>query len=357
MADVVRQSTAGAARRAPSLLRFARRVGIVAGTVALTFLGLLFVTFIIGRVIPIDPVLAIVGDRALPEVYERIKLELGLDRPLYVQFWRYLTDVLQGQFGKSVLTGNPVIEDIRQFFPATLELATIATFLGVALGVPAGVVAAVNAGRWPDHLIRVLALIGYSVPVFWLGLVGLLVFYAKLDWVAGPGRIDVAYEYFIVQKTGLMLVDTLLAGDGAAFRNAIAHLALPAGILGYFSLAYIARMTRSFMLEQLGQEYVTTARVKGLSEARVVWRHAFPNVMVPLTTVIALSYAYLLEGAVLTETVFAWPGIGLYITNSLFNADMTAVLGGTVVVGSCFIGLNMLSDLLYAVFDPRIRRS
>ncbi|MEX2648768.1 MAG: ABC transporter permease [Alphaproteobacteria bacterium] len=339
------------------MLRFARRVGIVAGTVALTFLGLLFVTFIIGRVIPIDPVLAIVGDRALPEVYERIKLELGLDRPLYVQFWRYLTDVLQGQFGKSVLTGNPVIEDIRQFFPATLELATIATFLGVALGVPAGVVAAVNAGRWPDHLIRVLALIGYSVPVFWLGLVGLLVFYAKLDWVAGPGRIDVAYEYFIVQKTGLMLVDTLLAGDGAAFRNAIAHLALPAGILGYFSLAYIARMTRSFMLEQLGQEYVTTARVKGLSEARVVWRHAFPNVMVPLTTVIALSYAYLLEGAVLTETVFAWPGIGLYITNSLFNADMTAVLGGTVVVGSCFIGLNMLSDLLYAVFDPRIRRS
>ena len=355
MAESLRHERAGTAH-APSLSRFARRAGAFVGTLALTFLGLLFVTFIIGRVVPIDPVLAIVGDRALPEVYERVKLELGLDKPLVVQFWRYLTDVLQGNFGESVLTGNPVLADIVQFFPATLELATIATILGVAAGIPAGVLAAVHRGRWPDHVIRVLALVGYSVPVFWLGLVGLLVFYARLDWVAGPGRIDIVYEYVIERRTGLMLVDTLLAGDLAAFNDAVRHLALPAGILGYFSLAYIARMTRSFMLEQLGQEYVTTARVKGLSERRVIWRHAFANVAVPLITVIALSYAYLLEGAVLTETVFAWPGIGLYITNSLFNADMTAVLGGTVVVGSCFIGLNLLSDLLYAVFDPRARR-
>ncbi|MGH6718126.1 MAG: ABC transporter permease [Alphaproteobacteria bacterium] len=356
MAEALRHARAGTARGAPSLLRYARRVAVFAGTLALTFFGLLFVTFIIGRVVPIDPVLAVVGDRALPAVYERVKVELGLDRPLIVQFWRYLTDVLQGEFGKSVLTGHPVLHDIAQFFPATLELATVATILGVAAGVPAGVFAAVHRGRWPDHVIRVLALIGYSVPVFWLGLVGLLVFYARLDWVAGPGRIDIVYEYTIARRTGLMLVDTLIAGNGAAFIDAIRHLALPAGILGYFSLAYIARMTRSFMLEQLGQEYVITARVKGLGEARVIWRHAFANIMVPLVTVIALSYAYLLEGTVLTETVFAWPGIGLYITNSLFNADMTAVLGGTVIVGSCFIGLNLLSDLLYAVFDPRTRR-
>lgn len=355
MADALRHERAGTAH-APSLLRFARRAAAFAGTLALTFLGLLFVTFIIGRVVPIDPVLAIVGDRALPEVYERVKLELGLDKPLAVQFWRYLTDVLQGNFGKSVLTGNPVLADIAQFFPATLELATVATILGVAAGVPAGVLAAVHRGRWPDHVIRVLALVGYSVPVFWLGLVGLLVFYARLDWVAGPGRIDIVYEYTIEPLTGLMLVDTLIAGEIDAFKDAVRHLALPAGILGYFSLAYIARMTRSFMLEQLSQEYVTTARVKGLSERRVIWRHAFANVAVPLITVIALSYAYLLEGAVLTETVFAWPGIGLYITNSLFNADMTAVLGGTLIVGTCFIGLNLLSDLLYAVFDPRTRR-
>jgi len=328
---------------------------VLLGTLALTFLGLLFVTFVIGRVIPIDPVLAIVGDRALPEVYERVKLELGLDKPLTTQFVRYVAETATGNFGKSVLTGNPVLDDIRQFFPATLELATLATLLGVALGVPAGVLAAVHKGRWPDHVIRVVSLIGYSVPVFWLGLVGLLVFYARLDWVAGPGRIDIVYEYSIEQSTGLMLVDTALSGNWDAFRDAFAHIILPASILGYYSLAYIARMTRSFMLEQLAQEYVTTARVKGLGEGRVVWRHALGNVMVPLITVVALSYAYLLEGAVLTETVFAWPGLGLYITNSLFNADMTAVLGGTVVVGVCFIGLNLLSDLLYAVFDPRTR--
>ena len=202
---------------------------------------------------------------------------------------------------------------------------------------------------------RVLALIGYSVPVFWLGLVGLLVFYARLDLVAGPGRLDVAYEYVVEPWSGLVLLDSLLAGELGVFRNALAHVVLPGAILGYLSLAYIARMTRSFMLAELGQEYVVAARVKGLSEARVIWRHALGNVMVPLVTVIALSYAYLLEGAVLTETVFAWPGLGLYITQSLFNADMTAVLGGTLVVGVAFVGLNLLSDVLYTFFDPRAR--
>ena len=324
-------------------------------TLAFTFLGLLLVTFLIGRVVPVDPVLAAVGDRAPPDVYERAKIELGLHLPLWQQFLMYVSNVLHGDFGKSVLTAHPVLEDIRRVFPATLELATVATLLGVAFGVPMGVLAAVHQGRMVDHVIRVIGLIGYSVPVFWLGLVGLLVFYARLDWVAGPGRLDVFYEDLVDPITGVILIDAAIAGEWDVFKNALDHIILPASILGYFSLAYIARMTRSFMVEQLRQEYITTARVKGLSEARVVWRHALGNTAVPLITVIALSYASLLEGSVLTETVFAWPGLGFYITNSLLNADMNAVLGGTIVVGCVFIGLNLLSDVLYRVLDPRAR--
>jgi len=324
-------------------------------SVLLTFVGLLVVTFLIGRVIPIDPVLAVVGDRALPDVYARVRQELALDEPLYYQFWLYVTKALHGDFGKSVITSRPVIEDILRYFPATIELATLATLLGVMIGVPAGVVAAKNQGRWPDQLVRLLGLIGYSVPVFWLGLVGLFVFYSKLGWVSGTGRLDVYYEDIVDPVTGMMLIDAALAREWDIFFNAISHLALPVSILGYYSLAYISRMTRSFMIEQLGQEYVTAARVKGLSELRVVWRHALGNAMLPLVTVIALSYASLLEGAVLTETVFAWPGLGRYITDSLFNADMNPVLGGTFVVGLAFIGLNLLSDVLYRVLDPRSR--
>lgn len=324
-------------------------------SVLMTFFGLLAITFVIGRVVPIDPVLAIVGDRALPEVYARVRQELALDEPLHVQFWLYLTNVLRGDFGTSVITSRPVLEDILHFFPATIELATLATLVGVLAGVPMGVIGATHHGRWPDHLIRVFGLVGYSVPVFWLGLVGLLLFYARLDWVAGPGRLDVFYEDIVAPVTGLLLVDAALAGEWDVFANAWSHILLPAAILGYFSLAYISRMTRSFMLEQLRQEYVTTARAKGLSELRVVWRHALGNVMLPLVTVIALSYASLLEGAVLTETVFAWPGLGRYITDSLFNVDMNAVLGGTIVVGAVFIGLNLLSDMLYRLLDPRAR--
>jgi peptide/nickel transport system permease protein len=330
-------------------------VARVLGSVALTFLGLLLVTFLIGRVVPIDPVLAAVGDRAPAEVYERVKHELGLHLPLWQQFWIYLKKVLAGDFGRSVLTSNPVLVDIRRFFPATLELATVATLIGVALGIPMGVIAAVSRGRLADQVIRVVSLLGYSVPTFWLGLMGLLLFYGRLGWVAGPGRIDVAFEDLVPTVTGVIMIDSALAGEWEVFGNALSHVILPASILGYLSLAYLARMTRSFMVAELGQEYVTTARIKGLSERRVVWRHALGNVMVPLITVIALAYANLLEGSVLTETVFAWPGLGQYITSSLLSADMNAVLGGTIVVGTIFIGLNLLSDLLYRLVDPRAR--
>jgi peptide/nickel transport system permease protein len=255
-----------------------------------------------------------------------------------------------------VLTTKPVLEDIARAFPATLELATAGIVIGAGLGVPLGVWAAVRKGGLADQAVRVMGLVGYSVPIFWLGLMALVLFYAKLGWVAGPGRIDVAYEFTLTPVTGLLLWDTARAGEWEAFGNALSHLALPASLLGYFSMAYISRMTRSFMLTELSQEYVVAARAKGLSEARIIWRHALRNAAVPLVTVIALSYAGLLEGSVLTETVFAWPGLGLYITNSLQNADMNAVLGGTIVVGTIFVGLNLLSDLLYRLLDPRTRQ-
>jgi peptide/nickel transport system permease protein len=337
------------------MLTLVWRLGSFIGTLLLTFLGLSAVTFVIGRFMSVDPVLAVVGDRASQEVYEKTRIAIGLDRSIPEQYFLYLKKVLSGDFGQSVMTSHPVLSDLLHFFPATFELATIATLLGVVIGVPAGVAAGAQKGRWPDHLVRVIGLFGYSMPVFWLGLVGLFLFYGKLGWVAGPGRLDVAYDDIVTSRTGIILIDSLIAGEWEIFRNAVGHIILPGSILGYYSVAYIARMTRSFMIEQLSQEYVTAARIKGRSFWGAVWGHAFPNIMVPLITVIGLSYASLLEGAVLTETVFAWPGLGLYITRSLFNADMNAVLGGTLMVGAVFIGVNLLCDFLYKVFDPRLR--
>jgi peptide/nickel transport system permease protein len=324
-------------------------------TLSLTFVGLTAVTFIIGRVMPADPVLAIVGDRAPQAVYDAVYLKLGLDKPLIQQYLIYLVNVLQGDFGKSIMTTRPVLDDLIRFFPATFELASIATIAGIFIGVPMGVIAAVRQGHLTDHIVRVIGLIGYSVPIFWLGLMALVVFYARLDWLPGPGRIEVYYDGIVEPTTGFILIDSAMQGEWEIFRNALSHIVLPASMLATYALAYIARMTRSFMLDQLSQEYVITARVKGLSEFAVIWRHAFRNVLVQLITIIGLTYASLLEGSVLTETIFAWPGIGQYITNSLFNADMNAVIGGTVAVGICFVGINMLSDALYRLVDPRVR--
>ncbi|WP_244497291.1 ABC transporter permease [Ensifer sp. Root558] len=324
-------------------------------TLAITFLGLLAITFFIGRIVPIDPVLAVVGDRAPVAVYERVRQEMGLDQPLITQFVSYVRDVATFNFGTSVSTGKPVIEDLARVFPATLEMATLGIMLGVLIGVPLGVFAAARRGSWLDQGIRVIGLLGYSVPAFWLGLVGLAIFYAKLKWVGGPGRVDIFYDGLVSPVTGLILVDSIIAGEWEIFRNAVWHLILPASCLGFFSLAYIARMTRSFMLDQLSQEYVTTARVKGVPERLVIWRHAFRPIRVPLITVIGLSYAGLLEGSVMIETIFSWPGIGNYLTVALLNADMSAVLGSTLVIGAVFIGINKISDVLYRVLDPRAR--
>ncbi|MGR3200025.1 MAG: ABC transporter permease [Paracoccus sp. (in: a-proteobacteria)] len=333
-----------------------RRARSVAGTfisLALTLLGLLLVTFIIGRVMPIDPVLKVVGDRATQVQYDAAYQAMGLDQPLIVQFLRYIGDVLTGDFGRSISTGQPVAQDIARVFPATVELAVLGTLVGVLIGVPLGVMAAARRGGIFDQVARVVALVGYSMPIFWLGLMGLLIFYGNLGWVGGPGRQGIIYDGMVPSVTGLILVDSLLAGDWAAFRDAFSHIVLPASLLGYYSLAYISRMTRSFMLEQLSAEYIITARVKGLSEGAVIWRHAFRNISIPLVTVIALSFGSLLEGSVLTEIIFSWPGLGSYITRALLSGDMNAVLGGTVVIGVCFVVLNLLSDILYRVLDPR----
>ncbi|MGV2130347.1 ABC transporter permease [Agrobacterium vitis] len=353
MALTTTQASAGR-RRDRQLRRFKAVAGFFV-TVLTTYLGLLAVTFFIGRVIPIDPVLAVLGDRAPQAVVEQTRRAMGLDQPLYYQFLVYLKQVLSGDFGTSVLTTNPVMTDIGRFFPATVELATVGTIIGAVIGLPLGVLAAVKRGSLADQIVRVIGLIGYSVPIFWLGLLALLFFYAKLQWVAYPGRMDVVYEYDLIPVTGFYLLDAAMAGQWEILWDLFRHIILPGALLGYFSLAYISRMTRSFMLNELSQEYIVAARAKGLSESRIIWFHALRNAAVPLLTVIALSYAGLLEGSVLTETIFSWPGIGLYITNSLQNADMNAVLGGTIIIGSVFIAINILSDLLYKTLDPRTR--
>ncbi len=338
--------------RVTGLLSGALRFAVVILT---TYLGLLAVTFFIGRVVPVDPVLAVLGDRAPASAVARVRAEMGLDLPLWQQFALYLKQILSGDLGTSVLTTRPVLEDIMHVFPATLELATFGTIVGTLIGIPLGVLAAVKRGSLTDQLVRLIGLAGYSIPIFWLALLGLVLFYAKLRWVAFPGRIDITFEYSFTPITGMLLLDAILQRQWDVAWDVFRHLVLPGCLLGYFSLAYISRMTRSFMLNELSQEYIVAARAKGLSERRIIWGHALRNATVPLVTVVALSYAGLLEGSVLTETVFSWPGLGLYITNSLQNADMNAVLGGTIMIGSVFIALNLFSDFLYRTLDPRTR--
>ncbi len=332
-----------------------RTLAATLASIPITLFGLVLITFLIGRVVPIDPVLAVVGDRAPQDVYERTRREMGLDRPLPEQFLRYTGQLAQGDLGRSVMTSNRVATDIARFFPATLELATIALILATVVGVPLGVWAAVRQGSWIDQAIRVVCLSGHSIPVFVLALISLLVFYATLGWAPGPGRQDVLFQDMVPQVTGVLLIDCIIAGDWDSLRDAAAHLVLPALVLGAFNMAYIARMTRAFMLEALRGEFIITARAKGLSAASVIWRHAFGNILVRLVTVVALAYAGLLEGAVLTETIFSWPGLGQYLTGSLLNADMNAVLGATLVVGLSYVALNLFADLMYRLLDPRVR--
>ncbi|CDM61071.1 MULTISPECIES: ABC transporter permease [Rhizobium] len=324
---------------------------------ALSLLILLCVTFVIGRVLPADPVGAIVGELADPAAYAAMRQKLGLDLPIYQQFLIYLKGLAQGDFGTAVLTGNPVSADLAQAFPATFELATLAILISTFVGVPLGLTAALFRDSFIDKIARVIALVGHSIPVFWFGIVGLVIFYAGLNWVGGPGRIDVFYEGLVTPQTGLLLVDSLLQGETEIFWNALGHIILPAVILAYAAMAYITRMTRSFTLEQLSQDYVIAARAKGVGPARTVISHVLPNIAVQLITILAISYGGLLEGAVVTEIVFSWPGIGQYMTNALMIGDMNAVVAGTIIIGFIFMFLNFLADIAYAIFDPRTREA
>lgn len=322
--------------------------------VLVTLFGLALLTFMIGRTMPIDPVVAIVGDKAPAEVVEKLRLELGLDEPLIVQFWIYLKNLLQGDLGRSVMTGQPVTVDIVQFFPSTIELATAAMVIALLVGVPLGIMAAARQDSVFDNIVRVISLLGQSLPVFVLALICLLVFYVKLGITPGTGQQDVIFQGMVPFRTGMIVLDSALDGQWDAFWDSLAHLAMPALLLAYITMSIITRMTRAFMLDALSGEYVITARAKGLSEARILWRHGLGNIAGRMVTVLAVIYAGLLEGAVLTETVFSRPGLGLYLTRSLLNADMNAVLGATLVIGVIYVCLNLLADLAQRLLDPRV---
>lgn len=336
-----------------SLFELGKRIG----QLLVSLFVLLVVTFVIGRVLPTDPVGAIVGELADPAAYAAMRARLGLDLPIYQQFWIYFTSLLQGDLGMAILTGNPVAQDLSRAFPATLELATLAVIISTVVGVPLGMIAAFFRDTWIDQFARVISLVGHSIPVFWFGIVGLVIFYATLNWVGGPGRVDIYLEGLVEPQTGLLLIDSLLVGDYEVFWNAVWHIILPACILAYSALAYITRMTRSFTLEQLNQDYVIAARAKGASNWRILVGHLLPNIAVQLVTVLAISYGGLLEGAVVTEVVFSWPGIGQYMTNALMIGDMNAVVAATLIIGLIFMLLNFLSDLAYLFLDPRTREA
>jgi peptide/nickel transport system permease protein len=332
-----------------------RRIVGRAFSIVFTLLGLMALTFFMGRLLPADPVLAVTGFEVDRATYDRVFLELGLDRPVWQQFFGYVGGVLTGDLGRSTTTGQPVVKDLLQVFPATFELAIAAVIFGSIIGIPLGIAAAVHRGKLIDHIARIIGLAGYSIPIFWLGLMALFVFYAKLRWVGASGRVSVFYEGIVPSVTGFLLVDAAIARDWTVLKSAFAHLVLPASVLGYYSTAYISRMTRSFMLEQLSQEYIVAARAKGLPHSAVIWRHAFKNIRVQLLTVMALVFGGLLDGAVLIETVFGWPGVGQYLTRGLQFNDMNVVMGTVLVVGILFLVINTASDWLYRKLDPRTR--
>jgi peptide/nickel transport system permease protein len=319
-------------------------------------LGITLVAFIISNAVPSDPIVANLGQRALsePEIVANFRREWGLDQPAPVQYWVYLTNLLRGNFGESIRNRRPVLEDLQAYFPATIELATSSIALALVVGVSAGVISAVWRNHPIDFIVRFISLIGVSAPVFWLAIIFLVVFYSQLGWFPGPGRLDVRLsppDYI----TGFYTIDSALVGNWNIFWNAVGHLVLPSIVLASYSTGVIMRVTRSAMLEVLSQDYVRTARSKGLKEQVVILRHAFSNARLPIITVIGLSYSTLLTGAVLTETIFAWPGIGRYVFRASTSLDFPAIMGSSLVIAFVFVLTNLIVDVLYYLLDPRIR--
>jgi len=322
-------------------------------SLVLVVIGVSLITFVISHLIPGDPARLIAGERATPAIVAHIRHQLGLDLPLYEQYWHYLVRLAHGDLGMSIRTHRPVLQDIRAFFPATLELALVALFLATLIGIPLGVLSAVYRNKTVDQVVRTISVTGISTPAFWLGLGLIVVFYGRLGWFPGGGRLDQGLAP-PADITGFYLVDSLLTGNIPVFFNALKHIVLPAFTLGFVHLGIVARQIRSAMLEQLGEDYVRTARAFGLSRMTVVVHHALPNALIPSITVLGLALGDLLYGAVLTETVFGWPGMGAYVVESIQALDFPAVMGFAVVVSFVYVLLNLVIDLLYRWIDPRI---
>ncbi|MDO6409425.1 ABC transporter permease [Pantoea phytobeneficialis] len=317
--------------------------------------GVCVITFIISHLIPGDPARMLAGDRASEAIVQHIRQQLGLDQPLWVQFGRYVMALLHGDLGTSIRTGRPVLEEMRTFFPATLELACCALLLALLIGIPLGVLSAVYRNRWLDHLVRLLAITGISTPAFWLGLGVIVLFYGHLQLLPGGGRLDDWLDP-PARITGFYTIDALLAGDSEVFFNALQHLILPSLTLAFVHLGIVARQIRGAMLEQLSEDYIRTARASGLPNRVIILRYALPNALIPSVTVLGLALGDLLYGAVLTETVFAWPGMGAWVVASIQALDFPAVMGFAVVVSFVYVLVNLAVDLIYLWIDPRIGR-
>ncbi|WP_157017920.1 ABC transporter permease subunit [Mesorhizobium xinjiangense] len=319
-----------------------------------TFIGVSIVSFAFIRLLPGDPIMLLAGERGISQDrYAELQALYGFDQPLVVQYFNYLLGLLQGDLGTSIVTKRPVLQEFLTLFPATLELSFCAILLAIVIGIPVGVLAAVKRGTWLDQTVMGTALVGYSMPIFWWGLLLIILFSGILGWTPVSGRISLMY--FFPPVTGFMLIDSLLSGQAGAFRSAVSHLILPSIVLATIPLAVIARQTRSAMLEVLGEDYVRTARSKGLSPARVIGLHALRNALIPVITTIGLQVGVLMAGAILTETIFSWPGIGKWMVDSVFKRDYAVVQGGLLLIAGIIMIVNLIVDVLYGLINPRIR--
>jgi peptide/nickel transport system permease protein len=336
------------------MLRYvASRLVIAAAMVLLASL----VIFLIANMVPGDPVLTQLGDIAAnnPVMVAAYRHKWGLDLPLWDRYWIFLRGLLHGDLGVSISSQRPVLDDIAQYAPATVELSTVAFLLSLIVGLPLGILAAMRRDSWIDHLARAISLIGVSSPTFWLAFIMLAVFYGWLGWAPGPGQIG-ADQFPPPTVTGFMLIDAPLAGQWDTFRDAAAHLALPATVLAAATLGLITRTTRAAMLEALSQDYVRVARAKGLRQRVIILGHALPNALLPVVTLGGVAYAQLLTGTVLTETIFSWPGLGRYTFQSAVTLDFPAIMGVTLVVAVVYVAINLLVDVSYALLDPRVMK-
>ena len=321
-----------------------------------TFLGITLVAFFLIRLVPGDPIETMAGERGIdPARHAALRAEYGFDKPLLVQYGIYLERLAHGDLGRSISTKEPVISEFTSLFPATVELGICAILFALLVGLPAGILAALKRNSVFDHGVMGLSLTGYSMPIFWWGLLLILLFSVQLGWTPVSGRIDV--QYFIEPVTGFLLIDTLLSDESGAFRSALSHLILPAIVLGTVPLAVIARMTRSAMLEVLGEDYMRTARAKGLPSWRIVGLHALRNALIPVVTVIGLQVGVLFTGAILTETIFSWPGIGKWLIEAIGRRDYPVLQGGILLIGAVVMAVNLLVDLAYGLVNPRIRHA